>query len=179
MSRRRMMMLQQSKPDLLEGYRYNNISGIYQVYIEWLDNNTLHIYHKTNSFSGPVNTGKAFIGGNSSSSNYIYVFPSTPINTLKLGKTYKLTLTVIEVTQNTATTENDGNMLLAIGKQGYYGTRGEIKYSDIKVGAKIEAINKHKSTLDYIAGAAFNFNSPTVKWDFKCKVEFEEVNDEV
>jgi hypothetical protein len=97
------------------------------------------------------------------------------MSTLELGKTYKLTLTVIEVTTNTATTENNGVMLFAIGRQGHYGTRAQIPYTDIKVGAKFEAINTYRNTYNCIAGAAFNFSNPALKWDFKCKVEFEEV----
>ena len=174
--RRRLMMAQQSgKPDLLEGYRFDNTGGSYSVFIDWLDNNTIHIYHRNSSFSGPSGCGKGFIGCNSSSSSYVYCFPSTPMNTLEYGKTYKLTLTVIEVTTNTATTEDNGVMLFAIGRQNYYGTRAEVPYTDIKVGAKFEATNKHSNSYSCIAGAAFNFTKPGLKWDFKCKVEFEEV----
>lgn len=170
-----MMMVQQSKPDLLEGYRYDNVDGRYNVYIEWLNNNTIHIHHTRDSFSGPNYCGKAFIGSNASSSSYLYTFPSTPMSTLELGKTYKLTLTVVEVTMNTATTENDGNMVLAIGRQEHLGTKAVVKYSDIKVGAKFEAINTYTNGYSCIAGAAFDFSKPSILWDFKCKVDFEEV----
>ena len=175
MNRRRMMMQQHSKPDLLEGYRYDNVDGRYAVAIDWLDNNTIHIYHRSSGFQGPNYCGKAFIGGNASSTSYLYVFPSTPMSTLEYGKTYKLTLTVIEVTINTATVENDGNMVFAIGMNEHLGTKAVVKYSDIKVGAKFEAINTHKNGYYCIAGAAINFSSPSILWDFKCKVKFEEV----
>lgn len=170
-----MMMAQQSKLDLLEGYRYDNVDGRYEVYIKWLDNSTLHIYHTVNGFGGPNYCGKAFIGGNASSSSYYYVFPSTPMSTLELGKTYKLTLTVIEVTTNTATAENDGTIILGIGKLNNYSIRGEIKNSDLKVGSKFEATNTYVNSYDCITGAAFDFSNPALKWDFKCKVDFEEV----
>ena len=62
-----------------------------------------------------------------------------------------------------------------MGRQNHYGTIGELKHSDIKVGAKIEATNTYKSSYSCISGAALGFDSPALKWDFKCKVEFEEV----
>ena len=171
MSIRRMMMLQQSKPDLLEGYRFNNPNNAYRIGITWLDNNTIQISKTVNTFGGSSSAGKAFIGSNKSSSSYAYCFSNTAMKTLELGKT----LTVIEVAQNTATAENDGTLTLVIGRQSYYGTIGKIKYSDIKVGAKIEAFNTYSNNYNCISDAVLGFDTPTIMWDFKIKVDFEEV----
>lgn len=180
MNRRRMMMLQQSKVDLLEGYRYDNPYSKYWNTITWLDNNTIHLTHTRSGaagFGGSPQCGKAFIGCATASSSYLYCFSSTPMATLEYGKTYKLTLTVIEMAENTATVEDDCTLLLVLGYNQYHRTTSEINFSDIKVGTKIEVSCQHINSSKCISTAVFNFNNPYVKWDIKFKVDFEEVEE--
>ena len=89
MSRRRMMMLQLSKPDLLEGYRSNNMGGVYSVYIKWLDNSIVQMYHTAWGFQGPSTVAKGFINTTVSSTGYGAVLGTTPMNTVELGKTLR------------------------------------------------------------------------------------------
>ena len=174
MSRRRMMMLQLSKPDLLEGYRSNNTGGAYNIYIKWLDNSIVQMYYTAWSFKGPSTAAKGFINSWQSSTSYGTVLGTTPMNTVELGKTYKLTLTVTEVLQNTATTDNDGTFTVAFGRPSYVATKAQ-KISEIKVGTKFETTLKYENAWACISGAAIEVNNPNLQWNFKFKVTLEEV----
>ena len=179
MSRRRMMMLQQSKLDLLEGYRINNPSG-YRVTADWLDNNTVELTHTSSGFMGPNQAAINFIGATrSQSTDYSSVLGNTPLNTLEQGKTYKLTLTVTDIIKNTATAENDGVLTVVFGRGGGFTDRyraiAEINFSELTVGDKLELIKKYESSYYCIAGAAFRVTTSALLWDIKFKVELEEV----
>lgn len=179
MSRRRLMMLQQSKPDLLEGCRIDNLSG-YKVHAIWLDNNTVELKHTSAGFMGPNTAALNFIGTSRKQSTGVgSAMDTVALPTVELGQTYKLTLTVIDIIKNTATAENDGELSIAMGRGGG-GTTSFIvsvnaKFSELQIGNKFELVKAYNSTVYPIAGAAFGFSNPNLLWNIKFKVDFEEV----
>lgn len=181
MSRRRMMMQQLSqKLDLLDGYRIDNQS-IYKVNIVWLDEHTIEFTHAS----------KGFLGVNSAAANFIgatrgwaqgpdgALIKTPPMATLEVGKEYKLTLTVTEIVNNTATTENDGVMALYFGAGGGatadYFSAARINFSEIQVGQQIEVIKLYLSERLPITSAAIGVNNPDLIWNIKFNVKLEEV----
>ena len=177
---RRRMMLQQSKPDLLEGYRVNN-NSTYKVSANWIDNNTVELKHTGSGFMGPNVVAVNFIGTtNTQSTGYSGAIEKTPaMNTLELGKNYCLTLTVTEIVKNTATTENDGVLTLAFGRGGGSGTAysatTSVNFSELTVGSKLEVVKSYAYSNYATTGAAFQVTNAGLQWDIKFKVELEEV----
>ena len=175
MSRRRTMMLQQqSKPDLLEGYRTDSAWDSYYTYTKWLTDDIVQMYHTRSGFAGPDKIAKGFINCRESSTSWGAVLGTTPMSTLELWKSYKLTLTVTEVLQNTATADNDGIFLVVLGRSGY-GTTQQKNFSEITVGTKFEVTTSYANNWACINGAAIEVTNASLLWDFKFKVEFEEV----
>ena len=181
MSRRRFMMLQQSKPDLLEGYRVDNTSTRYKFSIAWIDENTIELKHTGAGFLGPVQVAKNFIGSSAmASTGWSGALENSPaMNTLELGKLYCLTLTVTEVLQNTATVEDDGNITLAFGRGGGgsadYASTTSIKFSELEVGTQLEVIKSYKTHNYATTGACLLVTNPNLLWNIKFKVELKEV----
>lgn len=176
MSRRRLMMLQQSKPDLLEGYRIDSADGRYRIMINWLSKDEVQINHYRDTFMGSSMGAKNFVGTQAlASSSLSAIVPSaTAMTNLELGKTYRLTITVTEVLQNDATAENDGQMWFGIMGKGSSPTERK-NFSEMVVGTKFVVEKVYSKANDYICGAAMQANTPTIMWNFKFKVEFEEV----
>ena len=172
MNRRRMMMLSLKK-DLLDGYRHSWKSA-HTVTTNWLADDVLQIYHTWHTFSGPESMGMSIFGSEQKASTAIgLAISKTPMETLDVSKTYRLTLTVIEVAQNTATAENDGVFSLTFGPYSS-STKASVNLSEIVVGTKLE-LTRNANTLSYIGGAAIGATGPSLQWDFKFKVEFVEV----
>ena len=178
---RRYAMMAAQKVDLLEGYRLNHNSG-YRVNVSWKDNNTLRAWHTTSGFMGPNYAAVCFIGNKTNASTgygAALLGVGSALTTLEYGKKYKLTLTVLEITKNTATTDNDGNLKVALGRGGgsttSYATYTTIKFSELEVGTKIEVIKAHSNTTYPITSACIEVSNSALLWDITFKVEFEEV----
>lgn len=181
MNRRRMMMQQLSqKVDLLAGYRIDNRSG-YKIHIVWLDEHTIEFTHTSKGFMGPSNAAANFIGATKNASTVISsaLLKTPPMATLEVGKEYKLTLTVTEIVNNTATSENDGILLLGFGVGGggtadFYSAT-EVNFSEIKVGQQMELIKRYLSARFPITSAGIYVNNPDLIWNIKFNVKLEEV----
>lgn len=176
MSRRRLKMLLESEPDLLEGYRLDNISSTYNLRAEWQADDMVVLEHTRAGFYGPSFAAKNFIGSGSKASTDVgYVLdPRTkPMTTLQLWHTYRLTLTVVEVLNNTATPENDGDLYIGFGSAAGH---KELKrpLSEVTVGTQF-SITMTYETWATISGAAFGASNASLVWGFRFKVELEEV----
>lgn len=178
--RRRMMMAQQSKVDLLEGYRLNiaAANGNYKLGIEWPTNDTVRFFHTSVGFTGPNRAAILFIGEKNSystSAEAAMIRKEYAMKTLEYDKQYKLTLTVLEVAKNTATTDNDGTFRVALGGSGANAASSTtINLSELVVGKQIEVVRLHR-TSNPITGACFEASNSALLWDVNFKVEFEEV----
>lgn len=177
--RRRLMMAAQ-KVDLLEGYRVNKTAtnNGYKLGVEWPTNDTVRFYHTSSGFMGPNRAAITFIGEKASystSAEAAMLKKEYALKTLEYGKQYKLTLTVLDVTKNTATTDNDGTFRVALGGSGANASSStSINLSELVVGKQIEVVRLH-STSTPINCACFEASNSALLWDIKFKVKFEEV----
>ena len=177
MSRRRMMMLQQTQADnnllyLIEDYKQSWNSG-YTIDSLW-NGNTVTLKHTRRSdFMGPSAAAMNFIGSSrqqSTGSAGVYS-ALTALPVLDSSKRYRLILTVVNVTKNTAVDEASGSMWF------FFGTTNKITYSkisicDIKVGTQIIVENE---TAGAIKGAVISSDAPGIQWGFEFSVKVEEV----
>lgn len=169
MSRRRLMMLQQSKPDLLEGYRLSHRA--YKIESVWQDSNTLTLKHTSAGFMGPNTAAIAYIGDKPvSSTGTAAVFSGlkTVLSTLDSSKKYRLTLTVLNVNSNTAVDETSGSLWFSLGIFNNY-VITEIKTCNIVKGTQIILESNN------IAGAVVSADNPNLLWSFDFDVRIEEV----
>ena len=177
MSRRRMMMQQLTQADnnllyLLEDYKQSWNSG-YIIDSLW-NGNTVNLKHTRRSdFMGSPSGAMNFIGSKqvqASGSNAVYT-GLTALPVLDASKRYRLILTVVNVTKNTAVDETSGSMWFSFGTTNGI-TYNKISICDIKVGTQIIVENE---TASAIKGAVVSADAPGTQWDFDFDVRVEEV----
>lgn len=177
------MMLEQlikNAIDYLEGKRVSMVASNqnYRLGVEWLSDDTVRLYHITSGFMGPQQAGKIIFGDKSTHSSGLGIAMNsgitTPLLYTEIGKTYKLTMEIIEVNRNTATADNDGKFYIGFGKGGSY-TSKNYQISDMVVGTKFEITRTYSNSNNYIGGAGFESQNPNLLWDFTFKVKVEEV----
>ena len=176
MNRRRMMMLQQTQADnnllyLIEDYKQSWMSN-YSIGSAW-NGNTVTLKHLNTSFWGPSSAAMCYIGDSqkaSTGSASVYEgLKSLPV--LDSSKRYRLVLTVINVTKNTAVDETSGSMWFSFGTvRGV--TYTSINICDIKVGIQIVVENEN---VGAIKGAVVSATVPNTQWEFEFDVRIEEV----
>lgn len=179
MSRRRMMMLQliSSGIDYLEGFRNNQLSGSYNLYAEWLNDNTVNLRHTQTGYQGPIGARKPFItsvenhSGSTSSSS---IMNGTIIPTLENGKTYRFTATIIRINKFSADASASGGFYIGCGHNGkYVGWFDNYPFADIKVGT--EFVMEFTIT-DATKVSTFYFGSNgAYVWDYDVRIKLEEV----
>lgn len=180
MFRRRLINSISKKVDYLEGKRVSMAAGgsSYRLGVQWLSDDTVRLYHITSGFMGPQQAGKIIFGDKSAHSSGLGIAMNTGITTpllyTEIGKTYKLTMEIIEVNRNTATADNDGKFYIGFGKGGAY-TSQNFQISNMVVGTKFEITRTYSNSSTYIGGAGFEPQNPNLIWDFTFKVKVEEV----
>lgn len=180
MFRRRLISSLSKKVDYLEGKRVSMsaTNQSYRLGVEWLSDDTVRLYHLTAGFMGPQQAGKIIFGDTSAHSSGLGVAMTsgikTPLLYTEIGKKYKLTMEIIEVNRNTATTDNDGKFYIGFGRGSAYTTQKH-NISNMIVGTKFEITRTYSSSYSYIGGAGFEPNNPNLLWDFIFKVKVEEV----
>lgn len=174
MSRRRMMMQMLSQADnnllyLIEDYKQSWNSS-YIIDSLWNGNIVTLKHTRRADFMGSSSAYMTFIGTRKvAGSDSLRGLPSLP--TLDSSKCYRLTLTVINITTNTATDETSGVFRIStnVGNQHYLSS---VNLCDIAVGTQI-VLETQKAGA--ISGAAFGSNVPSTKWSFDFDVKLEEV----
>lgn len=174
MSRRRMMMLQLAQADsnllyLIEDYKLS-WNSIYAIDSIWSGNTVTLRHTRSGSFAGAGSAYMSFIGTSKvAGQDTLRKLPSLP--TLDSSKCYRLTLTVLNITTNTATDETSGVFRIStnVGDQHYVSS---VNLCDIAVGTQIVL---ETSKAGAISGAAFGSNVPSTKWSFDFDVKLEEV----
>lgn len=180
MFRRRLINSLTNKVDYLEGKRVSMAStnSSYRLGVQWLTDELVRIYHLTGGFMGPQKAGKIIFGDSSAHSSSLGVAMSsgikTPLPYIKIGKTYQLTMELIEVTKNTATVDNNGNFTIGFGKGSNYSTKA-FNLSEMVVGTKFEISRIYVNDNSYPGGAGFEPTNPDLLWDFTFKVDVKEV----
>lgn len=178
--RRRLINSISKKVDYLEGKRVSMAATNqgYRLGVEWLSDDTVRLSHLTSGFMGPQRVGKIIFGDSSAHSTSLSVAMSagitTPLLYTEIGKTYKLTMEIIEVNRNTATADNDGKFYIGFGNGDAYSSQN-FQISNMIVGTKFEITRTYSSSSTYIGGAGFESNNPNLLWDFIFKVKIEEV----
>ena len=179
MFRRRLISSLSKKIDYLEGRRISQAPGAstYRLGVQWLTDDLVRIYHTQSGFMGPNKAGKLFINDVNAHSSSLGVAMSnikTPLPYIETGKTYRLTMELIEVTKNTATVDNDGVFTVGFGKGSNYSSKS-LNLSEMVVGAKFEISRIYVNSNSYPGGAGFEPTNPDLLWDFTFKVKVEEV----
>lgn len=180
MFRRRLINSVSKKVDYLEGKRVSMsaVNQSYRLGVEWLTDELVRIYHITGGFMGPQQAGKIIFGDSSAHSSSLGVAMSsgvkTPLPHIKIGKTYQLTMELVEVAKNTATIDNDGKFTVGFGKGSNYSTKA-FKLSEMVMGAKFEISRIYVNSNNYPGGAGFEPTNPDLLWDFTFKVNVKEV----
>ena len=180
MFRRRLISSISKKIDYLEGKRVSMsaTNSSYRLGVEWLSDDTVRLYHLTSGFMGPQQAGKIIFGDSSAHSSSLGVAMSsgikTPLPHIKIGKTYQLTMELVEVAKNTATIDNDGKFTVGFGKGSNYSTKAS-NLSEMVVGTKFEISRIYVNSNNYPGGAGFEPTNPNLLWDFTFKVKVEEV----
>lgn len=180
MFRRRLISSISKKIDYLEGKRLSMsaTNQSYRLGVEWLSNDTVRLYHLTAGFMGPQQAGKIIFGDSSAHSSGLGIAMTsgikTPLPYIKIGKTYQLTMELVEVVKNTATVDNDGKFYIGFGKGSNY-TSKSLNLSEMVVGAKFEISRIYVNSNNYPGGAGFEPQNPALLWDFIFKVKVEEV----
>lgn len=177
MSRRRMMMLQQTQADnnllyLLEDYK-QSWNSVYAIDSLWNGNVVTLKHTRRTDFYGPSSAAMNFIGDSqkaSTGADSVYLgLKVLPV--LDSSKRYRLILTVVNVTKNTAVDEASGSMWFTFGTVNNI-TYSKISICDIKVGTQIIVENE---TAGAIKGAVIVSNAPSTQWNFDFDVKVEEV----
>lgn len=175
MNRRRIMMLQQKVDSGIEiPTKYQRNYEVYYSPISW-NNGTVTLAHTRYGFGGPAQVFIQFIGPQNKYAHDMaqaFSVESTPLmDFLDSTKRYKLTLTVINVNQNTSTDNTEDIFTLAIGKRNARYSK-EVNIKDIKAGTKIEV------EMTYATGfccAVFGITAGSALWSFDFDVKIEEV----
>ena len=180
MFRRRLISSISKKIDYLEGKRVSMsaTNQSYRLGVEWLSDELVRIYHLTAGFMGPQQAGKIIFGDSSAHSSGLGIAMksgiTTPLLYTEIGKTYKLTMEIIEVNRNTATADNDSRFRVGFGNGTNMSTQ-DFQISNMIVGTKFEITRTYSNSSTYIGGAGFEPNNPNLLWDFTFKVKVEEV----
>lgn len=177
MNRRRMMMQMLSQTDsnllyLLEDYKQSWNSS-YTIDSLWNGNIVTLKHTRRTDFFGPSSAAMNFIGSKqvqSTGSSAVYS-GMTALPVLDASKRYRLILTVVNVTKNTAVDETSGSMWFSLGTTNQI-TYTQISISNIKVGTQIIVENE---TAGAIKGAVVSASTPSTQWSFDFDVRIEEV----
>lgn len=180
MFRRRLINSISKKVDYLEGKRVSMVATnqSYRLGVEWLSDDTVRLYHINSGFMGPQQAGKIIFGDKSTHSSGLGIAMksgiTTPLLYTEIGKTYKLTMEIIEVNRNTATADNDGKFYVGFGNGSDYSSQN-FQISNMVVGTKFEITKTYINSSTYVGGAGFEPQNPNLLWDFIFKVKVEEV----
>ena len=176
MSRRRMMMQMLSQADsnllyLLEDYKQSWESS-YKINSVWQDNNTLTLKHTATHFMGASAAYATFIADSQrANTGASYILGASHLPTLDLSKLYRLTLTVTNVSANTATNESAGNLSIIFGSSENY-KRVNIPLCDVTVGTQFIL---EPPSAGAINSAIFGSNVANTIWNFDFDIKLEEV----
>lgn len=177
MSRRRIMMQMLTQADsnllyLLEDYKQSWNSG-YTIDSLWNGNIVTLKHTRRTDFSGPSSAAMNFIGAkqvsSSGSASVYYGLPALPV--LDSSKRYRLVLTVVKVTKNTAVDASSGVLWFSLGTTDKI-TYTNINICDISLGTTIAVENESAGA---IKGAVISATIPSTQWDFDFDVRIEEV----
>lgn len=179
MFRRRLINSISKKVDYLEGFRLDCTPGssTYRLGVKWLLDDTVRIYHTTAGFMGPNKAARIIFAQTASQSTSLGVVMSsikTPLPYIEMGKTYQLTMELVEVGKNTATVDNDGTFTVGFGKGSNYSSKS-LNLSEMVVGSKFEISRIYVNSNSYPGGAGFEITNSDLLWDFTFKVKVEEV----
>lgn len=177
MNRRRMMMQMSTQADnnllyLFEDYK-QSWNSAYTIDSLWNGNIVTLKHTRSLGFAGPNQAGIAYIGAKqfaSTGSAVIYEgLPALPV--LDSNKRYRLILTCVQVTKNTAVDSTSGSLWFS------FGTTQKITYTsvnicDIVLGTTIVVENESAGA---IKGAVVTATVPNTQWNFDFDVKIEEV----
>lgn len=172
-----MMMQQPTQIDsnllyLLEDYKQSWNSG-YTIDSLWNGNIVTLKHTRRKDFLGPSSAAMNFIGskqGASIASAYVYEgLPALPV--LDSSKRYRLVLTVVKVTKNTAVDASSGVLEFTLGTTDKITYTG-INICDVSLGTTIVVENESAGA---IKGAVITATVPSTQWDFDFDVRIEEI----
>jgi len=173
MNRRRMMMLKAQDDNGIEiPEEYKRSFAFYNLSINW-NNDTVTFKHTAGGFTGPTSARLQFIGTeNKFAQSLGQAFSSTSATLpfLDSTKRYKLTLTAVNVSNN-STDSTEDVFIIGIGtrEKNYY---KELNIKDIAVGTKIELEMTEPTGF---SGAVFGCTVGSALWSFDFKYRLEEV----
>ncbi|MBQ3497907.1 MAG: hypothetical protein IJA87_02135 [Clostridia bacterium] len=173
MNRRRMMMLQAQDDSGIEiPAEYKRSFAFYNLSISW-NNDIVTLSHLKGGFTGPTSARLQFIGTeNKYAQSLGQAFSSTSATLpfLDSTKLYKLTLTAVNVSNNSTDSTEDVFIIgIGIRSKSYY---KEINIKDITVGTKIELEMTEPTGF---SGAVFGCTVGSALWSFDFRYCLEEV----
>jgi len=173
MNRRRMMMLKAQDDNGIEiPEEYKRSFAFYNLSINW-NNDTVTFKHTAGGFTGPTSARLQFIGTeNKFAQSLGQAFSSTSATLpfLDSTKRYKLTLTAVNVSNN-STDSTEDVFIIGIGIRSKSYSK-EINIKDITVGTKIELEMTEPTGF---SGAVFGCTVGSALWSFDFKYRLEEV----
>ena len=174
MSRRRMMMQMLAEADngIEIPDEYKRSFSIYNLKSSW-DNDTVRFEHTGSGLGGPSYARLQFIGRENKYAQSIgqaFSANSATLPFLDSTKLYKLTLTAVNVSNN-STDSTEDVFIIGIGtrEKNYY---KELNIKDIAVGTKIEL---EMTAATGFSGAVFGCTLGSALWSFDFKYSLEEV----
>ena len=168
-----MMMLQAQDDSGIEiPEEYKRSFTFYNLSINW-NNDTVTFKHTAGGFSGPTSARLQFIGTENKyaqSLGQAFSATSATLPFLDSTKLYKLTLTAVNVSNNSTDSTEDVFIIgIGIRRKSYY---KEIDIKDITVGTKIELEMTEPTGF---SGAVFGCTVGSALWSFDFKYRLEEV----